>query len=105
MTLRGAAQRSLPWDICAGRHGHSPTSMAANPDAERKRASHAAIMALFSGGRLMTSKQIAVALDRPLHCISGRITELVRLGLLERVGRRVEGAELLSRPGPEAKRA
>lgn len=95
-----AAQRSLPLDVCAGRHRGSSASMAANPDAKRKRASHAAILALFYGGSLLTSKQISVALDRPMHCISGRITELVGQGELERVGRRVDGAELLCRPEP-----
>ena len=97
MTLREAiaAQPSLRWDICAARHHGSPESAAANPAPEAKRAMHRTILALFDQRPYWTSKQIAYAVGRPLNSISGRLSELMAMGLLERTGARMDGAAVL----------
>jgi len=80
-------QAALPFDVCAGRHGGNRESVAANPARFSKRDTHATIMLLLSTAP-MTSKRIAWELDRPLNAISGRLTELLSMGLIERTGER-----------------
>ena len=88
-------QPQLPWDICAARHHGNGESVAANPAPEAKRAMHRAILALFESRPYLTSKQIAYAVGRPLNSISGRLSELLAMGLIERTGARADGAAVL----------
>jgi predicted transcriptional regulator len=47
---------------------------------------------------VMTSKQIAKKLNKPLNTISGRITELINMGMVKVVGRiKEDGARTSSR--------
>ena len=91
-------QAALPFDICANRHRGNPESVAANPAPERKRKDileivEVMMMCEWVGG--VTSKQIAKTLQRPLHCISGRVSELLAAGVIERTGERWEGCSML----------
>jgi len=90
-------QPQLPWDVCAGRHHGNPESIDANPLPDAKRAMHRTILALFRQRPYWTSKQIAYAVGRPLNSISGRLSELLMLGLIERTGARMDGAAVLRR--------
>jgi Fic family protein len=56
---------------------------------------HHAILALFDRRPYLTSKQVAYALGRPLNAISGRLSELLAMGELERTGARMDGAAVL----------
>jgi len=70
----------------------------ANPTLYRKRDEileivEVMMMCEWVGG--VTSKQIAKTLQRPLRCISGRISELLAAGVIERTGERWEGCAML----------
>jgi hypothetical protein len=68
------------FDICAGKHGGSPESKAANLRVQpHKNSMRGRVLELLKakGERGATSQEIALELRRPLHTISGRVTELL----------------------------
>lgn len=82
------------FDVCANRHKGNAESVAANPSAAHKRATHERILALM-GTRRMTSKEIASEMGLPLNCLSGRLSEMVAMGMIRRTGDRRDGAAVL----------
>jgi len=85
-------QLTLTYDPCANRHGGNPQSIAAHERASvGKSESHRAILALLRVGPL-TAKEVAARLYKPLHALSGRLTELSGAGLIERTGEVRDGA-------------
>lgn len=84
-------QPTLPFDICAHRHHGAQASVEANPGPGSKRATHGRILAILAQ-RTMTSKELAAHLGTPLNCLSGRLSELLAMGEIERTGDRRDGA-------------
>lgn len=74
-----AFYRPLP-DVCRTKHGGDQKSEAANRKvhASKQPMRDRILALLLSGGR--TSKEIAGEVNRPLHAISGRLTELLAAG-------------------------
>lgn len=76
-------------DININRHGSDPQSNAANVRAApgKVKVRSQVIGALYIAGRTgLTLKDICALLKRQPHQVSGRITELKALGLIERTG-------------------
>lgn len=63
-------------DICASRHRGNEQSREANPTAISKQRDRERVFELISLGRGLTSKDVAEIMEKPLNCISGRISEL-----------------------------
>ncbi len=88
--------RLIP-DVCENRHKGNAESIAANPDEATKRAAHTRILDLLVDNNL-TSKEIAAKLGTELHCVSGRLSELLARGDIMRVSnQRREGCSVLRR--------
>jgi predicted transcriptional regulator len=83
-------------DICRSRHRDNKESRDANPAGVVKKQVQKVVLSLLQiKSHGMTSKEIADVLDRPLNAISGRISELKALGLVEPTGERKEGCAVL----------
>ena len=81
-------------DICMNRHKNNPQSLAANKRVNREHDRKRILEFLAQRGRSY-SKQIAEALGKPLHTISGRLSELKEEQIIEETGNKLEGcAEL-----------
>lgn len=87
-------------DVCANRHKGNQESRDANPCQEAKNRGQEEIFSLIesadfyrSGG--LTSKEIGKMLNKPLNAISGRISELKAMRLIEPTGERRDGAAVL----------
>jgi hypothetical protein len=90
------SQGSL-FDPCAARHGGNPASVDAHAVArEHKIDTYARVMVMLKQMPL-TAKEIAGQLGRPLHTISGRLSEMKCLPLLmiEETGDRRDGSAVL----------
>ncbi|MDE1919067.1 MAG: MarR family transcriptional regulator, partial [Sphingomonadales bacterium] len=72
-------QVAFIWDVCAAKHGGDRQSVAANPSRVAKRMMHVAVLGVLATGDF-TAAEIAAKLGRPLHTISGRVSELRALG-------------------------
>ncbi len=84
-------------DVCAGRHKNAPASVEANQKANKRKIPNTAKILSFAiknMGRCY-SKQVARAMGVDLNVISGRFTELVALGMLEKTNERAEGCTIL----------
>lgn len=75
-------QPMLPFDVCAGKHRANSESRAANLKIS-KAESREQVMRVLLGSGPMTCKEIASRLGKEMHTISGRITELKALGMVE----------------------
>ena len=81
-------------DININRHGSNPQSNAANVRVTPTKVivRNQIIKALFLAGRTgLTLKDMCALLNRQPHQISGRVTELKTLGLIERTGFSFDG--------------
>lgn len=84
----------LNTDICQNRHGGNTQSIAANKKVGKMR-DRAKIIEFLKANGKGYSKQIARNLDKPLNTLSGRFSELLRDGVIERTGEVVEGCAVL----------
>lgn len=81
-----STQPSL-FDVCAAKHGGDPQSVAANQKAQStKRVWHARILDTLTwrGEYGATCKEIAEVWQVEMHRISGRISELLVLGMVKK---------------------
>ena len=74
-------------DICENRHTGNAESVIANPVESSKTKDRYRVHEIILSRNGITSKGIAEIMDRPLNCISGRISELKRMGEVEAIGR------------------
>lgn len=90
-----AAQLSIDFDITARKHGGNVASIAAHESVRPHKAdTWAEILAVLHRGPL-TGKEIAHAMGRELHCVSGRLSELIAAKKIERTGERRDGSAVL----------
>lgn len=90
-----ATQLSIDFDITARKHHGNAASRAAHESVKQHKADTSAeIISLLQRGP-MTGKEIAHAMGRELHCISGRLSELIAAKKIERTGERREGSAVL----------
>ena len=90
-------------DITKQKHKGNLRSVAANPvDISKSKIKVEIIKLLenpwFHDGKKgwgLSSKEIAELLDRPLHSVSGRLSELKRYGLIEESGKVLDGCAVL----------
>jgi len=75
-------------DVCRNRHLGNPQSVVANPSMGRKRRDKAWVFEIIGSSKGVTSKEIALRMGRRLNCISGRISELKKEGLVRVDGTR-----------------
>lgn len=75
-------QPLLPFDVCARKHGGNEESRRANLRASKAESRQEVYEALLTHGD-MTCKEIAAKLGKPMHKISGRLSELKALGSVE----------------------
>lgn len=78
------------FDVCENRHKGNSESIAAHAKVDKTRGQIEVIEALKFCPR--TSKELAEYLNRPLNAISGRLSELKMLGIIEATGERRAGA-------------
>ena len=77
-------------DICKNKHKGNAESNAAFAEIKDKitQGQEDVLWAMEELGNPTTSKEIAVWLAKPLHKISGRISELKEKNLIQQIGRR-----------------
>ncbi len=80
----------LPTDVCIRKHGGNAESIAGNAKVD-KLAGRNSVIAILKGGNY-TAKEIAFRLGKPLHTLSGRVSELKMLGVVRATGNRRDGA-------------
>lgn len=95
MIAQPLSTRMLPFDVCESRHRGNPASAAANPTRYAKSESHQIILAHLRHFGPLTSKELAQAMDTRVNCISGRISELLAAGQIERTDLRRDGAAVV----------
>lgn len=78
-------QALLPFDISAGKHKGNAQSKAANLKVSKTESREQVMYVLLHYGA-STCKEIAQKLGKPMHYVSGRITELKKLGMVEPTG-------------------
>lgn len=91
-------QLSIDFDVTERKHRGNPASAEAHARARGgKREVWGEIVAMLLQRGPMTGKEIAAALGRELHCVSGRFSELLnaRPPLIERTGERRDGSAVL----------
>ena len=81
-------------DICENKHQQNAESIEANPATEDKAKDQKKVYEIICNHKGITSKGIAERMDKPLNCISGRISELKRINVIEGIGRR-DGCAIL----------
>ena len=81
-------------DICENKHKQNAESIAANPIKEKKQKDRFRVLEIVVDNEGVTSKEIAYIMERPLNCISGRITELKKSGHIIPIGRQDGCAKL-----------
>lgn len=74
-------QTEIDFDVCAAKHQANPESTAANTRVNKSAARQEVYDALVRWGD-MTCKEIAQRLGKPMHKVSGRLTELKALGMV-----------------------
>lgn len=97
-TASTGAQPLLPFDITERKHGGNPESKAANLRIEpHKRTLRERVYArlALAGNHGATCKEIAQLEGREMHAISGRITELKKLGSIQETARTRDGGRVL----------
>jgi predicted transcriptional regulator len=77
-------------DVCESRHKGNAASVAANPAQTDKAVMRARVFRIIEQKGVTFSKEIARELGMPLNCISGRISELKALGLIQETDERFE---------------
>ena len=85
-------------DPTARKHGGAPTSEKAHAKIRpHKRRIYAQILRLYRGAAStgITAKELAVKLGKPLHAVSGRLTELRQWGFLFRIDLKREDSFVL----------
>ena len=80
-------------DICANKHGGNEQSEAANERVDKQK-DRAFVLNFIKENGTGYSKQIARAMNKPLNCISGRLTELKADGEIVSTGTKWEGCEV-----------
>lgn len=75
-------------DICSNRHQGNEHSERVNPSSRSKRRAQLAVFEIIRQRGGATLKEIAAELDTLPNCISGRITELKKAGVVIARGRR-----------------
>lgn len=85
----------LPNDITISRHRGSSASIDANPSREQKANLRGEVYQYIATHEPTYSKAISRGLGVPLHSISGRISELKKLGRIEELSGREEKCSLL----------
>lgn len=83
------------FDICESRHGGSETSIEANRKVDKAGDRQRVVEAFQKMGGKGYSKQIARILHKPLNSLSGRLSELLAMGILEKTEDRAEGCAIL----------
>lgn len=78
-------QALLPFDISITKHKGNPQSLAANKKVSKAESREQVMYELLHCGPL-TCKELAQKLGKAMHQISGRITELKKLGMVEPTG-------------------
>lgn len=92
------AQASLPFDISARKHQGNPESKAANLKIKphkfsfRQRVYSRIVLAGTYGA---TCKEISLLEGRPMHAVSGRLSELKAMGEIQESQRTREGGHVL----------
>jgi len=81
-------------DICSNKHKGNESSELAMPSKEAKANDRRIILNMLRE-RDMTSKIICAKMGKPLHCVTPRISELKRDGLVRETGERSEGCAIL----------
>ena len=91
-------QQTFIFDVCKNRHKMSETSVEANLRAENTKTHWQAEVLKFAelyGKDGFTLKDVCRALDKPLNALSGRLSEVKALGLIEPIeGERREGCQV-----------
>jgi len=84
-------------DVTANKHGGNPNSVAAYAKGSaRHECERDAILAILHRHPFgLTSKEIGEMVEKPLHAISGRFSELKQSGKIYGTGERRKGAEVL----------
>jgi predicted HTH transcriptional regulator len=82
-------------DVCYSRHQGNPESHAAYQHAPGTRAKDRQLVLELIQETPRSMKQIADILGRSFNTISGRGSELLALGLVERTGQTVDGSAIL----------
>lgn len=79
-------QALLPFDVSAGKHRGNKQSKAANPTGISKTEIREQVMWVLLHYGPSTCKEISERLNKPMHKVSGRISELKALGMVEPTG-------------------
>lgn len=82
-------------DICSSRHAGNEESRAANQRALSNRASQRAEVLALIRQTPRSMKQVAEIMGVQLNVVSGRASELKKLGLIEPTGIRLNGSMVL----------
>lgn len=90
-----AVQRAAD-DICRRKHGGNPESRVAFDRVEPSIGEwHAVILSYFDRNGPATAKEVAFALGKPFNQLSGRFSELKKLGHIVPTGARRDGSAVL----------
>src|SRR5208282_5232738 len=73
-------------DICSGKHRGNDESRSANRRSLSSRGADRDMVLSLIMERPRTMKEIAVVMGRQLNCVSGRASELKKLGCIEPTG-------------------
>lgn len=82
------------FDICERKHGGVATSVAANRKVN-KELDRAKCLNFIRAKGTATSKEIARYMNKPLNSVSGRCSELLAIGAIERTSERRDGCAAL----------
>lgn len=98
MSANPTGQQANLFDVCARKHQGNPESKAANFRAEPHKFSfrqrvYSRIVLAGTYGR--TCKEIALEEGRPMHAVSGRLSELKALGEIQESTRTRDGGRVL----------
>lgn len=91
-------------DPCERKHKGNPQSVAAHEKVvSTKQETYKKLMAIIKarGPYGATSKELAAAIGKPLHCVSGRLSETKAMGWIKENGERRNGAAVLILAGVE----
>lgn len=82
-------------DICSGRHQGNTESRAANQQGLPSRAAQRMAVLIYIRNEPRSMKEVAQLMGVPFNTISGRGSELKRLGLVELTGEVRQGSAVL----------
>jgi hypothetical protein len=92
-----SVQPSLPFDVCARKHGGNAESRAANRRIhEHKESLRNDVLNMYIrvGFPGLTCQEVALLLDKKMHSISARLRELEELGKVVKTSRRRDGGRV-----------